>query len=146
MSVLRAQQTTYPPGSAYRSETGGLMGALRVLDVNTIRAYHKSYYVPHNLCLIVAGSLSTQALLDTLQRQVEPQIIKHGQGHGPRPNGWKLPFMETASTVKPEMKGVRKELAEFPEKDESTGHLAMCFLGPPPTDDLTFSVRRVISH
>lgn len=119
------------------------MGALRVLDIDTIRAYHKSYYVPHNLCLIVAGSLSTQALLDTLQKQVEPQIIKHGQAHGPRPDGWKRPFMETASSVVPEMKGVRKELAEFPEKDESSGELAMYFLGPPPNDELTFRVRHM---
>ena len=122
------------------------MGALRVLDIDTIREYHKSYYVPHNLCLIVAGSLSTQALLDTLQNQVEPQIIKHGQAHGPRPDGWKRPFMETDSRIKPEMKDVRKELAEFPEKDESIGELAMYLLGPPPDDDLTFKVRRVKLH
>ena len=122
------------------------MGALRVLDIDTIREYHKSYYVPHNLCLIVAGSLSTQALLDTLQNQVEPQIIKHGQAHGPRPDGWKRPFMETDSRIKPEMKDVRKVLAEFPEKDESIGELAMYLLGPPPDDDLTFKVRRVKLH
>ena len=119
------------------------MGALRVLHIDTIREYHKSYYVPHNLCLFVAGSLSTQALLDTLQNQVEPQIIKHGQAHGPQPHGWKRPFMETTSNVKPEMKGVRKELAEFPEKDESTGELAIYLLGPSPDDELTFKVRRM---
>lgn len=120
------------------------MGALRVLDVDTIRAYHKSYYVPHNLCLIVAGNLSTRALLDTLQTQVEPQIIKHGQAHGPRPDGWKRPFMETASSVKPKIEGVRKELAEFPEKDESSGELAIYLLGPRPNDDLTLKVRHMI--
>jgi len=119
------------------------MGALRVLDVDTIRAYHKSYYVPHNLCLIVAGGLSTQALLDTLQKQVDPQIIKHDQAHGPRPDGWRRPFMETASSVKPELKGVRKELAEFPEKDESSGGLSMYLHGPSPNDDLTFKVRHI---
>jgi Zn-dependent M16 (insulinase) family peptidase len=122
------------------------MGALRVLDVDTIRAYHKNYYVPHNLCLIVAGGLSTQALLDTLQNQVEPQIIQHGQAHGPRPDGWKRPFIETESSVKPEMKGVRKELAEFPEKDESTGELAMYLLGPSPNDHLTLKVRCMMYH
>lgn len=122
------------------------MGALRVLDVDTIRAYHKSYYVPQNICLIVAGSLSTQALLDTLQNQVEPQIIKHDQARGPRPDGWTRPFMETASSVKPEMKGVRKELAEFPEKDMSTGELAMHLFGPRPNDELTFKVRRVVCN
>jgi hypothetical protein len=56
------------------------------------------------------------------------------------------PFMETPSSVRPEMKDVRKELAEFPEKDESTGELAMYLLGPRPNDDLTFKVRHMKFH
>jgi hypothetical protein len=32
-SSLSSQRLLYPPGSAYRSETGGLMSALRVLSV-----------------------------------------------------------------------------------------------------------------
>ena len=54
--------------------------------------------------------------------------------------------METDSRIKPEMKDVRKVLAEFPEKDESIGELAMYLFGPPPDDDLTFKVRRVKLH
>jgi Zn-dependent M16 (insulinase) family peptidase len=38
MSLAR-QKLMYPPGSGYRSETGGLMEALRILDVQTIREY-----------------------------------------------------------------------------------------------------------
>lgn len=34
---LAMQQLMFPVGSGYRSETGGLMEALRVLDVQTIR-------------------------------------------------------------------------------------------------------------
>jgi hypothetical protein len=33
-SHFRSQRILYPPGSAYRSETGGLMEALRVLTVD----------------------------------------------------------------------------------------------------------------
>lgn len=137
LMALRAQRAMYPTASAYRSETGGLMEALRVLNVETIRDYHKSYYVPHNLCLIVAGRLSTQDLLGVLQHEVEPSILKHGPAHGPRPQGWKRPFLETASAVPPVIKETKSETVEFPESDESVGELALHFLGPAPTDHLT---------
>jgi Zn-dependent M16 (insulinase) family peptidase len=116
------------------------MEALRVLSVDTIRDYHGSYYVPHNLCLIVAGKLSTEALLGVLQTQVEPSIIQHGQAHGPRPDNWKRPFLETPSVEPPIISGVKSEKVEFPEKDESSGELAMYFVGPRPQDKLTLKV------
>ena len=137
---VRAQRASYSPSSAYRSETGGLMEALRVLSVDTIRDYHGSYYVPHNLCLIVAGKLSTEALLGVLQDQVEPSIIQHGKTHGPRPEGWKRPFLETPSVEPPVFRGMQSETVEFPEKDESTGELAVYFVGPPPQEQLTMKV------
>ena len=116
------------------------MEALRVLDVETIRDYHKSYYVPHNLCLIVAGRLSTQDLLGVLQREVEPSILKHGPAQGPRPQGWKRPFLETTSAVAPEIKETKSETVEFPESDESVGEIGLQFLGPAPTDHLALKV------
>ncbi|KAH9973401.1 hypothetical protein BJV77DRAFT_1056481, partial [Russula vinacea] len=93
-----------PPGSAYRSETGGLMDALRKLTVEQIRDYHKTYYVPHNLSLIVAGKFSngTETLLSLVQNEVEPSIIAHGRNEGPKPPG----------------------------KDESTGELWINYMGP----------------
>lgn len=130
-----------PPGSAYRSETGGLMEALRVLTPEqstsplflfeilynilthtiTVRQYHSTYYVPHNLSLIVAGKLSsgTLSLLDVIQFQVEPTLVQHGQNRGPRPAGWKRPFVETATFQRPPISTSVKETVEFPEKDES---------------------------
>jgi Zn-dependent M16 (insulinase) family peptidase len=36
---LAMQRLMFPEGCGYRSETGGLMEALRVLDVQTIREY-----------------------------------------------------------------------------------------------------------
>jgi Zn-dependent M16 (insulinase) family peptidase len=134
------QRTAYSPSSAYRSETGGLMEALRVLTADTIRDYHGSYYLPHNLCLIVAGKLSTEALLDVLQKEVEPTIVQHGQAHGSRPENWKRPFMETPSAEPPIISGMMSETVEFPEKDESSGELAIYFVGPRPQDRLTMKV------
>jgi Zn-dependent M16 (insulinase) family peptidase len=113
------------------------MEALRVLNVDTIRDYHKSYYVPHNICLIVAGRLSTQSLLDVLQTEVEPSIIKHGQAHGPQPEGWKRPFLETPSAKPPVLSETKSEVVEFPETDESTGELSIFFVGPSIHDHLS---------
>ncbi|KAI0778573.1 Metalloenzyme, LuxS/M16 peptidase-like protein [Trametes elegans] len=135
LMALRMQRLLNPPGSAYRSETGGLMEALRVLTVEQIRDYHRTYYVPHNLSLIVTGKLAsgTKSLLDVVQNEVEPRIVEHGQNKGPKPEGWKRPFVETASAQRKPIAQTIKETVEFPEKDESVGELQIGFLGPPPT-------------
>ncbi|KAJ7487689.1 Metalloenzyme, LuxS/M16 peptidase-like protein [Mycena galericulata] len=138
LMALRLQRLLDPPGSAYRSETGGLMEALRVLTVEQIRQYHSTYYVPHNLSLIVTGKLSsgTSTLLSVVQDQVEPNLIAHGQNLGPRPPGWKRPFVETASAIRPPIQETIKDTVEFPEKDESVGELIISSLGPAPNQFL----------
>lgn len=108
--------------------------------VCVVREYHGSYYVPHNLCLIVAGKLSTKTLLETIQARVEPSIAKHGHANGPRPTGWKRPFMETPSAEKFSFSEDKKATIEFPEKDESVGEVQIGFIGPPPTEFLTMKV------
>ncbi|PSS37563.1 hypothetical protein PHLCEN_2v579 [Hermanssonia centrifuga] len=132
--ALQMQRLTFPEGSAYRSETGGLMQALRKLTVEQIREYHHSYYVPQNFTLIVAGKLAsgTQSLLNVVQTQVEPSLIAHGQNQGPRPAGWKKPFVETPSANRPAFSETIKETVEFPEKDESVGEIQISWVGPPP--------------
>ena len=102
----------------------------------SVRAYHATYYVPHNLSLIVTGKLSsgTKSLLAVVQDQVESNIISHGQDQGPRPRGWKRPFMETASAKRSPITHITKEIVEFPEKDESQGELLITYTGPPPND------------
>ena len=86
-----------------------------------VRDYHATYYVPHNLSLIVGGKLSsgTSSLLDVIQRRVEPTLISHGQNKGPRPLGWKRPFLETASAKRFPIAETTRSTVEFPEKDES---------------------------
>ncbi|EIN14202.1 hypothetical protein PUNSTDRAFT_49027 [Punctularia strigosozonata HHB-11173 SS5] len=128
------QQLVNPVGSAYRSETGGLMEALRRLTIDQIRQYHGSYYLPHNLSLIVTGKLSggTAGLLKKIQNEVEPNIVAHGQDHGLRPDNWKRPFLETASAARTPFQETVSRTIEFPEKDESVGELIISFMGPPP--------------
>jgi hypothetical protein len=74
----------------------------------------------------------TASLLKVVQEQIEPSIVAHGQNHGPRPQGWKRPFLETDSAKRGPIPKTIKETVEFPEKDESMGELVMAFMGPPP--------------
>lgn len=113
------QKTLFPEGSGYRSETGGLMDALRVLDIEKIRKYHNSYYLPQNLCLFITGKIDPTKLLKVLTDEVEPTIEKNQQAKGPRPEGWKRPWVETASKTPPVLTEDKVVITEFPEKDES---------------------------
>jgi Zn-dependent M16 (insulinase) family peptidase len=94
---LAKQRLMFPKGCGYRSNTGGLIEALRVLDVQTIRefisfeaklidSYHAAYYVPHNLTLVISGSIDHGALLQVLQDQVESTILTKGKSDL---SGWK---------------------------------------------------------
>ncbi|KNE93504.1 hypothetical protein PSTG_13132 [Puccinia striiformis f. sp. tritici PST-78] len=129
---LRNQQLLYPPTSGYRSETGGLMEALRVLTVEQIREYHEYYYRPHNLQLIVTGKLDPTELLEVLNSQVEPSLVQHGQDR--IPSGWKRPFLETPSQGGARIEKSQTVEVEFPEKDESIGEVQISWVGP-STDD-----------
>lgn len=147
LMALQAQRLLNPPGSAYRSETGGLMAALRKLTVEQIRDYHKTYYVPHNLSLIVSGKFSrgTETLLSLVQNEVEPNIIAHGQNKGPKPPGWKRPFLETPSAQRKPIPELIEHTVEFPEKDESTGELLIYYMGPRSDDLIGFKAIDTLS-
>ena len=112
------------------------------VDLRLVRDYHHTYYVPHNFTLIVAGKLAagTKSLLDVVQQKVEPIIIQHGQNHGPRPKGWRRPFLETPSAVRPPFTKTVRDSVEFPEQDESVGEIHLGFVGPHPQDFLECAV------
>lgn len=116
--------------------------------VAIVRKYHGTYYVPHNLTLIVCGKLAsgTSSLLSVVQDEVEPILVAHGQDKGPRPPGWKRPFVETASAERRPISHTTKETVEFPEKDESVGELVISFTGPHPMDFLERKVCICASH
>jgi Zn-dependent M16 (insulinase) family peptidase len=161
---LKNQRMLYPRSSAYRSETGGLMSALRVLKIEDIRKYHATYYAPHNMALVVCGPLERAALLDSLA-PIEERLQAAGSTHGPQgPQGWKRPFVETQSNVAPVIDGAaetpgvdrpdpdqpvekrrRRAFIEFPEKDESVGEVAVTWVGPQYHDFLTNEALSVLS-
>ncbi|GES88292.1 metalloenzyme, LuxS/M16 peptidase-like protein [Rhizophagus clarus] len=119
---LRYKRLMYPEGCGYRSETGGLMENLRVLNVETIRQYHRDYYRPDNLCLIITGKILHDELLKTLN-PIDERISKKSslQIH-------KRPFVDSAPIQLLE-KSIQEEI-EFPDEDESMGQVVITWLGP----------------
>lgn len=149
---LKTQRMLYPPTSGYRSETGGLMSALRVLTIDEIRKYHAQYYVPHNTALVLCGPLDRAKLFATLA-EIDARLVAKQSAHGELgPAGWKRPFMETPSAVPPVINGAQLQQPgvddaevpargtlsaerryvsiEFPERDESVGDVQVSFVGP----------------
>jgi len=116
------------------------MEALRELDLDQIKKYHSAYYAPHNLGLVVTGRLSTKALLEEIQQTIEARAISHGQNLGIKPEGWKRPFVETASVTTPVLDADTSLNVEFPAKEEKFGQIRMITIGPPPHDGITLGV------
>lgn len=127
---LASQRMMYPEGSGYRAETGGLMEALRVLNIDQIRKYHASYYVPQNLGLIITGKVNEEKVLEALQKIDESIAIKSGDIQ----TRWKRPFVESPPV--PPLGGNKRAKIYFPEQDESVGEVSVSWLGPKSNDFL----------
>ena len=114
------QKALYGTESAYSSETGGLMGALRVLTNDQIQKFHKTTYMPTNLSIIVSGDVDPEEFL-TLLQSIDDEMESE-QGNYIRP------FIDTepsSYTQKSEVKRI-----DFPEVDESFGEALISWIGP----------------
>ncbi|CAG8730614.1 14895_t:CDS:10, partial [Racocetra persica] len=129
--ILKYQRLMYPEGCGYRSETGGLMECLRQLGVEKIRQYHKDYYRPDNLCLIIVGKISHSELFKVLD-PLDDRIASKGT-LPPR----KRPFVDSAPI--PLLEKSIQETVEFPDEDESMGQVVIAWLGP--TIDKVLDIR-----
>lgn len=160
---LKTQRMLYPRTSAYRSETGGLMSALRVLTIDEIRDYHARYYAPHNAAIVLCGPLDRTELFSALQ-SIDDRFVQMGTAKGELgPPGWKRPFVETASAMPPVIDGTelagagvddadppanrdrRRVFVNFPERDESIGEVQISWLGPTMDDSLELQALDVLS-
>ncbi|CAI2171216.1 5030_t:CDS:10 [Funneliformis geosporum] len=121
---LKYQRLMYPEGCGYRYETGGLMEKLRTLSVETIRQYHKDYYRPENLCLIITGNISHSELFKALD-PIDKRISEKTKGSLPT---HKRPFVDSPPIPLLE-KSIRDQV-EFPDEDENFGQLLISWLGP----------------
>ncbi|ODH34010.1 hypothetical protein ACO22_03233 [Paracoccidioides brasiliensis] len=134
---LKAKRLLYPEKIGFRYETGGMMEQLRVLTADRIRAFHREMYQPRNLCLIIAGEVDHDNMLQILNRfeSTVLDIIPHPD------STFKRPWMESPQIPMLEKSVI--ERVEFPETDESFGEVEIRFLGPDCTDIILSSALSV---
>ncbi|KAI7848898.1 Metalloenzyme, LuxS/M16 peptidase-like protein [Circinella umbellata] len=133
---LHMRRIMFPEGCGYRSETGGLMERLRELSVEKIRGYHRDYYRPDNLCLIITGTVDHEKVLKSLE-PVEENIISKG----PLPP-LQRPWIESGNF--PSLKENIVETVLFPDEDESMGTVLIAWNGPMCHDYLQLKALEVL--
>ncbi|SCU80636.1 LADA_0B08724g1_1 [Lachancea dasiensis] len=129
ITMLEKQRQMFQDGSGYRSETGGLTSQLRELTNNEIRNFHQDMYSPENLCLIIAGNVPEEELLDVMTNFDKALPAFSGERQ--------RPFLDTKKSQIP---AKRDQLTlteiEFPESDESQGEILMSWIAEPYEDHL----------
>ena len=117
------------PDSGYEANTGGRLANLRELEAQTIRDYHAKYYVPENMCLIVAGCIDLDTVLASLVG-VEDDVVaaraKLDAPYTPLPRPWTAGAPEIQSSV--------SERILFPDASEEVGEVLVGFRGPAFTE------------
>lgn len=129
LSELECGRTLFAKDSGYSSETGGLLESLRVLTNEKIREFHKSMYRPDNLCVIVAGSVHEDELMETMIN-FDNDLPDLPKERIPRP------FIDSPDPFIMKEKTVKE--IEFPDLDESSGAIYIGFIGPEYTDSINY--------
>ncbi|KAF6215152.1 hypothetical protein GE061_009903 [Apolygus lucorum] len=116
----------YPGHCGYKSKTGGAMKNLRESTSNEkVRAYHKQFYRPENLYVIVVGSINPEEVLKALGPVEESIISKGDRGDFERP--WQKPV--------PPLLGPSDILVPFPCDEEDNGMVYIGWRGPSAVKD-----------
>ncbi|KAL2709033.1 hypothetical protein KLU848_2345 [Kluyveromyces marxianus] len=125
LSSLEKQRTMFPPGSGYRSETGGLTANLRILSNKEIRKFHKETYTPDNCCVIVTGNIPEEELISIMEDFDKELPAFSGSER-------KRPFIDTpASQIPDSLQEIKEKTIEFPEADESQGEISFSWITKP---------------
>ncbi|CAK0856196.1 unnamed protein product [Prorocentrum cordatum] len=104
----------YPGKCSYKSETGGRLKELRDLTNKMVIDYHRTYYRPDNLCVIVTGQADGKELCEACAPVVAS--IKESERIRSLP-----PFQKPFSSELPKPQGEVTERIDFPAEDEKTG-------------------------
>ncbi|KAL2732287.1 uncharacterized protein V1477_014528 [Vespula maculifrons] len=111
----------HPGHCGYKSMTGGALKNLRESTSNEkVRKYHKDFYRPENLTIIIAGQVNHDKVFKMLQ-PVEQMILSKGS-RGPFERPWQSP-------VPPFTESVDIELF-YPCDDEDNGIINVGWRGP----------------
>ncbi|KAJ8679467.1 hypothetical protein QAD02_015254 [Eretmocerus hayati] len=118
LELIRAM---YPGDCGYKSETGGILKNLRESTTNEkVRKYHKEFYRPENLCIIITGKVKHADVFKALQ-PIEEKIMAKGD-RGPFQRPWQ-------SKVPPFEKSVELTI-QYPCNDEDNGIVNIAWRGP----------------
>uniref|UniRef100_A0A8D8XF76 Uncharacterized protein C05D11.1 n=1 Tax=Cacopsylla melanoneura TaxID=428564 RepID=A0A8D8XF76_9HEMI len=124
---LELQREVYPGHCGYKSETGGIMSNLRDSTTNEkIRTYHKAYYRPENLCLIITGQVEAEEVFKMLKPFEEKIMAKGSRDEFVRP--WQ-------SSVPPLPISVDKEVP-YSCDEEDNGMVYIGWRGPSAVTEL----------
>ncbi|XP_049872194.1 uncharacterized protein C05D11.1-like isoform X2 [Pectinophora gossypiella] len=119
---LRLLRAMYP-NSGYSSETGGIMKNLRESTTNTkVRNFHKKFYRPENLTIILTGQISADDVFSALGTVEDDIIAKRGK----KPQDeWQKPWTTVPPTP---LYGELKE--QWPADTEDCGQVLFGWRGP----------------
>ncbi|XP_029633499.1 uncharacterized protein C05D11.1 [Octopus sinensis] len=121
LAYLAMLRYVYPEGCGYRSETGGILKNLRTSTTyDKVCSYHKDFYRPENLCLIITGQLSNDDLFHQLQKFEEKIVKKNNKAPFSRP--WQ-------SSITP-LTGSLVKAILYPSDEDTHGLVLSAWRGP----------------
>ncbi|EPB86108.1 hypothetical protein HMPREF1544_07096 [Mucor circinelloides 1006PhL] len=120
----RLQHLMYPKESGYQNEAGGLMENLRTLKIESIRDYHRQFYTPDNLVIVITGKLDQVHLLSTLE-QIDKSILDKNHNMTRNIKPW-IP-----APMIPDLLHNHTETVYFPGHElEDMAEITVTWLGP----------------
>ncbi|XP_046735682.1 uncharacterized protein C05D11.1-like [Diprion similis] len=117
----------YPGRCGYKSETGGMMKNLRESTNNDkVRKYHKEFYRPENLTVIITGQVKHADVFKAVQ-PLEQKIISKGD-RGPYVRPWQSPVPPLTESIDLDI--------HYPCDDEDNGLINIGWRGPSAVTEL----------
>lgn len=110
------------PDCSYSSETGGILKDLRELNVETIRNYHKDYYRPDNINIIISGNVDHEELFKSID-EFDKKLSKNL-------NNYKKNFTRPFSKEINKLKESIVSNVKYSADTEETGNVMISFRGP----------------
>ena len=118
LAMVRAM---YPGRCGYKSETGGIMANLRDSTNNVkVRAYHKQFYRPENLGIIITGQVKAEEVFKALEA-VEEELARQGE---------REPFLRPWEGEVPRLELSQELEVSYPADEEDNGMVYVAWRGP----------------
>jgi len=118
LAMIRAM---YPGHCGYKSETGGIMKNLREsTDNQKVVAYHKAFYRPENLAIIITGQVSAEQVFKAIDG-VERRILESAE---------REPFLRPWEGEVPKLEVTQHLDVLYPVDDEDNGMVYVAWRGP----------------